>query len=375
MAKLLFTIIVVLISTLSGLAQESALFPIEKNGKAGYIDRTGKVVIPQKFDEARGFSEGLAAVRLGDDWGYIDSSGRLAIKPQFFEARSFSDGVAAVGVWFPKRKIIDSKIGYYSYIDARGSLITNQQFYVASTFSEGLGFALTEDDKRGFISRSGKYEFFFDPYSLSVHDGLVMFKTNGNMPDTKVGYVDKTGKIAIPATFTYGLDFSEGLACVSSNKGSGFIDTLGTVAIDLKYDACGSFSEGLASVLVNGLVGFIDRSGKMVIQPTFSYVPGDETRFSDGVAVVKVGESEKPTKDGLRDVTITAEANMTVNTSGLFGVIDKTGKFIIPAKYIQLGDFHNGLAWVNLSDAYIVHGDTNRWGYINKEGKIVWKSF
>jgi hypothetical protein len=61
--------------------------------------------------------------------------------------------------------------------------------------------------------------------------------------------------------------------------------------------------------------------------------------------------------------------------SGLFGVIDKTGKFIIAPQYVQIADFHNGLAWVNLSDAYIVHGDTNRWGYINKQGKIVWKSF
>ena len=41
----------------------------------------------------------------------------------------------------------------------------------------------------------------------------------------------------------------------------------------------------------------------------------------------------------------------------------------------SIADFHNGLAWVNLSDSYIVHGDTNRWGYINKEGKIIWKSF
>jgi hypothetical protein len=66
---------------------------------------------------------------------------------------------------------------------------------------------------------------------------------------------------------------------------------------------------------------------------------------------------------------------MTMSKDGAFGVIDKSGAFIIPPKFVQIGDFFNGLAWVNLSDSYLVHGNTDRWGYINKRGKIVWKSF
>jgi hypothetical protein len=112
-----------------------------------------------------------------------------------------------------------------------------------------------------------------------------------------------------------------------------------------------------------------------VIEPQFAWVPGDVSRFSDGVAVVKVGESEKPTTEGLRDVVRTRDGNLVAAKSGLFGVIDRTGKFIIPPRYAQIGDFHNGLAWVNLGDAYIIHGDTDRWGYLNKDGKIIWKSF
>ncbi len=126
---------------------------------------------------------------------------------------------------------------------------------------------------------------------------------------------------------------------------------------------------------MNGQVGFIEKSGKVVIQPQFGWVLGDKTLFSDGVAVVTVGESGNPTRDGLRDVTRTADGNLHAGKSGLFGVIDQTGNFIIPPRYVQIGDFHNGLAWVNLSDSYIIHGDTNRWGYMDKQGKIVWKSF
>lgn len=278
-------------------------------------------------------------------------------------------------MWFPQKQVIHSKVGFYNYIDRKGQLISKDQLEVAFSFSEGLAQVLTSDYKHGIIDSKGNLKFYFDIYSGGFSDGLAMFKTNGNMPDTKVGYFDKTGKIAILATFKYGLDFSEGLACVSSEIGSGFINTSGRVVIDFNYDACGGFSEGLASVLIDGRVGFVDKSGKIVIQPRFNWVPGDETRFSDGVAVVQVGESEKPPKDGIRYVTITPERNILANESGLFGVIDKTGRFIIPPKYVQIGDFHNGLAWVNLSDSYIIHGDTDRYGYINKQGKIVWKSF
>jgi hypothetical protein len=66
--------------------------------------------------------------------------------------------------------------------------------------------------------------------------------------------------------------------------------------------------------------------------------------------------------------------NIISTKEGLFGVIDRKGKFIIPAKFTQIGDFENGLAWVNPTENYIVHGSASSWGYINKSGKLVWRT-
>ena len=44
---------------------------VQIKGKWGYINATGKLVIPAKFDNAGRFSEGLARVQVGDRWGYI----------------------------------------------------------------------------------------------------------------------------------------------------------------------------------------------------------------------------------------------------------------------------------------------------------------
>lgn len=73
---------------------------IDVGGKKGYIDKTGKLVIPPEFTYAYPFSEGLAAVTKsvsGDDgWGYIDTAGRWVIEPRFQWASSFSGGLAPV---------------------------------------------------------------------------------------------------------------------------------------------------------------------------------------------------------------------------------------------------------------------------------------
>jgi len=66
------------------------------NGKWGYIDKKGDVVIKPEYDGAGNFWEGLAAVQVGEKWGYIDGAGRMAIKPQFDEAWAFSEGLASV---------------------------------------------------------------------------------------------------------------------------------------------------------------------------------------------------------------------------------------------------------------------------------------
>ena len=62
------------------------------NGKYGYMDKAGKLVITPQYEQAGSFSEGLAAVQVGGKWGYIDTKGNLVIQPQFTSADSFSEG-------------------------------------------------------------------------------------------------------------------------------------------------------------------------------------------------------------------------------------------------------------------------------------------
>ncbi|NJS16754.1 MAG: WG repeat-containing protein [Nostocaceae cyanobacterium CSU_2_110] len=48
------------------------LAPVYIGYREGYVDRTGKVIIPALFDGAGEFSEGLAWVNISGKWGYIN---------------------------------------------------------------------------------------------------------------------------------------------------------------------------------------------------------------------------------------------------------------------------------------------------------------
>ena len=63
--------------------------PHSIEGKWGYLDSEGNLVISPKFDEACPFSEGLARVAVNRKSGYINPSGQLVVPLRYDEALGF----------------------------------------------------------------------------------------------------------------------------------------------------------------------------------------------------------------------------------------------------------------------------------------------
>lgn len=51
------------------------------DGRWGYINKSGTMVVKPRFERALGFSQGRARVRVGDKWGYIDRKGVFTWQP------------------------------------------------------------------------------------------------------------------------------------------------------------------------------------------------------------------------------------------------------------------------------------------------------
>jgi hypothetical protein len=94
-----------------------AVVQLDSAGKKwGYIDKSGKSVIgEEEFVYARRFSDGLAAVQgKNGKYGFIDKTGNFVIPPQFYRVGDFSDGLAAVV------PVGDSWPGDLNYINQKG---------------------------------------------------------------------------------------------------------------------------------------------------------------------------------------------------------------------------------------------------------------
>ena len=78
MKKLVFSTVLLVFATASICSYGQELRPQKgPNGKYGFVDNTGKVVIPFEYLEVRDFIEGLAAVYDGYRWGFVDKTGMV----------------------------------------------------------------------------------------------------------------------------------------------------------------------------------------------------------------------------------------------------------------------------------------------------------
>lgn len=62
-----------------------------KDGKWGFVNLDGEEVIAPKYNNAKSFSNGLAAVSDGEKWGFIDPSGSIVIDYLFYGGDYFND--------------------------------------------------------------------------------------------------------------------------------------------------------------------------------------------------------------------------------------------------------------------------------------------
>jgi hypothetical protein len=322
-------------------ASKTFLYPVPVNGKYGFMDRSGRMVIQPRFDHVRLFSEATAVVAIGGKYGYIDERGQQIISFQYENAEPFSEGLAAV-----------QSGQKWGYIDKSGRWIIEPRFGSqlggAGSFSEGLAPVLF-DGKMGYIDHSGHIAIeprfgFAEEFSEGLAAvGMVLDAKQDSRP--KFGYIDKTGKLVVPLTYAGAHSFHTGLAVVSIYRtGVQFypqavIDHTGKQIIGPLNAGISDFHEGLAMVGLDQGIGFIDHMGKQVILPRFrAFDDTGPSDFSEGLAAVSL-------------------------SNGKSGYISRTGEMAIHARFAIACPFMGGLALVFESDGV---------GYIDKVGNYIW---
>ncbi len=327
---------------------------------------TGSMLIPAQFESARPFSEGLAAVQVGQDkgwkWGYIDKSGSFAIAPQFDYADEFSEGLAAV-------RVGDEKTGQWGFVDKSGNFAIRPKWDHAAAFSRGLavvrmGNAVT--GKEQVIDRQGKYvSGVKEGVVLPCGNGMTLVGINVSWTDRganrQFGFLDRSGNYAIKPGFDEAFCFAEGMAAVrvgDADTGKwGFIDTTGKFVMGPIWGFAYPFKDGLATVALAGSGkskwGMIDTAGQEILPLQFP----EPLSFSDGLALVSTTSYRWATDDAGRT---------KLQPDTFYSFIGRNGSRPIGMQWRSAYSFSQGLAAVMVGDS-----PTGKWGYIDARGNFI----
>lgn len=336
------------------LASGQQLYPISKNKKWGYMDASGKIVIPCKYDLGQNFNEGYASVALGNmpclidvkerriidtglyqyigafseglvsvmDYKYrrffLNNKGHvvLTLPNEIYDARTFYHNIARVG---KKIDIVQNKFGFdvsnlgykFAYIKKDGSYLTEFIFDDGEDFQD-YPVRVLIGQSFGLLDTNGKMVTTATYSTLSnFNDSLAVFSVNG-----KFGYLNKVGKVVITPQFMYAKEFNQGYAAVEIDGKMGYINKKGELVVPAIYDDVRPFAEGRAAVLFTNKWAFVDSQGNYIYQPYFQ----EAGYFNEGLCPVKI--------------------------KGKWGAIDKEGHIIVPFEFENVGIFEDGLAEV-----------------------------
>jgi len=262
-----------------------------------------------KYDRLGDFKEGMAQVFVGSKFGFIDISGKEVIPPIYednFPHYEFNNGF-----------IVLKKDNLLGIVDKTGKVIAPFEFKSIGSFSNGIAEATKPGTKVGFIDQFGRtvipfqYDIFILLGGVKCIDAMIPVENNTN----KKGYIHKSGNLVVPFKYEVARNFSNGL--------------------------------GLVKRVFNGKVSYLNNFGAAAIPEKYD----DGRDFIDGFAAVNMGAKQTPTYE---------------LSGGKWGLIDKSGKEVVPFIYDRIYENKNGFAIV-ANGKY----PNEKKGLIKVDGKVI----
>ncbi len=224
----------------------------------GLINRRGELITPSGgYRDIGPFCEGLAAVKLKDQYGFVAPSGKLVIPARFSKVSNFSEGRAVVQLH-----------GRCGYIDGKGELVIDAVFSRCLDFHEGRAVVYMGNRRAGLIDREG--ELLIAPginrlYHFSGGHGLV------RDANYRFYYItEKAG--AYDGYYDGATPFNHGVAVVQVGDKWGVINARGMEIIPPRYDGIEDFQGGYAKVHIKGFHGLLNLQGQTIVQPHYEYI-------------------------------------------------------------------------------------------------------
>lgn len=373
-------------------------FGVQKDGLFGFINGTSfEEIVPINADQISCFKDGIASMKIKNEWVLIDSLGQIYTEDRYKNAKLLDNGFAQV-----------EKNGKFGVVDEKGQyvvpLIFDEMKFIVHDANAYFAGVKKKDGKYGIINfkyeliypfifetcveisehanipqnrQAGFYAFLtitnrqtiehyylnFDPTKNQVKiqgnptKGFkIVTNTCSNNPLRKcVGVVNWDGYQIIPMNYLHIKDLKYNTFEVHTSKGIGLMDTLGRTLIPPMYAYMYELGRDSTILQVgrhSGTWGLYARSGEMIADTIY-------------------GGFEEPI-NGLipfyADMNFRVHENQWVHDEKKIGIMVGNGKVVVEPFYDKIYKDYpkKGLIRLAYGENYCV---------INQEGKLVEGTF
>ncbi len=298
---------------------KSTFYPYKKDGKYGFIQSNGEIIIAANYDQVSPFKEGLSIVLSGEFYGAIDKRNHLVIDGKFDDMEDFNLG-----------KSIVEKDNVFGLVDRVGNFIFPLEYEDMGWLTDSLLYA----KKNGVFgiynaSNSVQSELFFE--DIIPFDGdLARVMKNG-----KVGYINRQLAFVLQAEFDDLIPYTDSSFVYTIADKMGLVHIKNNWKTNAVYDEIYPLHNGISMVRTKDKLGYIDAKGNLILALQFEQFPN----FS------KVGAF---TKDGA-----------LIKKKGKYMLINEKGKITLPLPYESIGEWGE---WIPVMKGF-------KWGFINQKAK------
>lgn len=273
-----------------------------------FITASGDVISSGNWIAIDDFAEGLARVQSGNSFGYIDTSGKMLLPPVYFGGGSFQQGLAVVSneektgmINRRGEEIIPMIYDRVKCYVTEGVVICNKADTSVAYDLHGRelaiisGVKMIESDGQLISVSLDTMMYFFDLKQQrllkeSPWRSIIYLREGRWAGKNKNGFLllNEKGEILRRKTFAQINRFTEGIAVYYTGTDWGYMDVDGT---DLTIDVFGlawDYKEGFARADFADGIAFLDRQQRIAFYPP----PGttDMRDFSEGLAPVQISK-------------------------------------------------------------------------------------
>ncbi|GEM_PF-3367217 len=165
----------------------AGLLIFKANGRYGFKDQQGRIIIANRYEEVKSFNQNRAAVKINNHWGFINLDEQIILQPLYDSVGFYKNGTCIV-----------RKQGLSGVVNLQGETVIPARYQHIIRLNNG-NFKVNQQGKWGVLNNNG--EVIIHPkYDLltPVSQGFYIIARNG-----RYGTLDLHGVNKIPMLYDY----------------------------------------------------------------------------------------------------------------------------------------------------------------------------